>query len=222
MDRLPTAEASSRRTVPAKICGLTRPGDAALAVRLGARYLGVVFAGGPRCVTPAQAATIVAAAGRVPVFGVFGSQGCDEILRVRDSAGLAGVQLHGGASPETIDRLRHEGLEVLVVARLAGPADLDVLGTLRTSGCPVLVEPRVEGALGGTGAALSTDLAVRARSCLEGHPMILAGGLTAETVGEIVRLVRPDAVDVSSGVEQIPGIKDPQRMSRFLEALGWG
>jgi phosphoribosylanthranilate isomerase len=51
--------------------------------------------------------------------------------------------------------------------------------------------------------------------------MILAGGLTAETVGAIVRLVRPDAVDVSSGVEQIPGIKDPQRMSRFLEALGW-
>jgi phosphoribosylanthranilate isomerase len=163
----------------------------------------------------------VEAAGQVPVFGVFGSQGCDEILRVRDSAGLAGAQLHGGASPENTDRLRREGMEVLVVARLAGPADLDALGDLRTLGFPVLVEPRVEGALGGTGAVLSTELAVRARCCLEGHSMILAGGLTAETVGEVVHLVRPDAVDVSSGVEQIPGIKDPERMSRFLEALGW-
>jgi phosphoribosylanthranilate isomerase len=221
MERPRASDAPGRGPVAAKICGLTRPADAALAARLGARYLGVVFAGGPRCVTPALAASIVGAAGQVPVFGVFGSQGGDEILRVRDSTGLGGAQLHGGASPATIDRLRREGMEVLVVARLAGPSDLDTLGTLRTFGFPVLVEPRVEGILGGAGTPLSTDLALRARSCLEGHSMILAGGLTAETVGEIVRLVGPDAVDVSSGVEQIPGIKDPQRMSRFLEALGW-
>jgi phosphoribosylanthranilate isomerase len=221
MDPSRAAEPPSRRAVEVKICGLTRPGDAELAARLGAQYLGVVFAGGPRRVTPGQAATIVGAAGQIPVFGVFGSQGCDEILRVRDSAGLAGAQLHGGASAEAAARLRREGMEVLVVARLGGPSDLDALGALRTLGFPVLVEPRVAGALGGTGVVLSTDLAMRARSCLRGHPMILAGGLTAETVGAIVRLVRPDAVDVSSGVEQIPGIKDPQRMSRFLEALGW-
>lgn len=213
--------AGRRRAVEVKICGLTRAGDAALAVRLGARYLGVVFAGGPRLVSPRQAAEITKVAGEVPVFGVFGSQGGDEILRVRDQAALSGAQLHGGVSPGLAERLRREGMRLLVVARLAGAADLEALAELRTLGVPVLVEPRVEGALGGAGVPLATDLARAARERLEGHPMILAGGLTPETVAGLVDLIRPDAVDVSSGVEQIPGVKDPERMSRFLEALGW-
>lgn len=215
------AEPPGRRGVDVKICGLTRPADAALAVRLGVRYLGVVFAGGPRLVNSPRAAEIVQAAGQVPVVGVFGSQGGDEILRVRDDAGLSGAQLHGGISPGLVERLRREGMQVLVVARLAGPADLDGLAALRVFGVPVLVEPRVEGALGGAGIPLSTDLARAARGRLEGHPMILAGGLTPETVAGLVGLIQPDAVDVSSGVEQIPGIKDAQRMSRFMEALQW-
>jgi phosphoribosylanthranilate isomerase len=209
------------RRVPVKMCGLTRPEDAAVAVRLGASSLGVVFAGGPRLVTAHQAAEIVGAAGRIPVFGVFGSQGSDEILEVRERTGLTGAQLHGGGTPTTIERLRRAGMDVILVARLAGARDIGQLSTLRMLNCPLLVEPRVAGALGGSGAALSLDLALQARTQLEGHVMVLAGGLTPETVADVVRRVRPDAVDVSSGVEQIPGIKDHQRMARFLEVLGW-
>lgn len=205
--------------VPVKICGLTRPEDAAEAVRLGASYLGVVFAGGPRQVSPEQARAIQGVAGQVPVIGVFGSQGSDEILRVRDRAGLAGAQLHGVVPPEVVERLLAEGLLVLAVARLAGEADLDLLDNLKAMGCPVLVEPRVEGKLGGAGVSLTLALAARARERLAGHRMFLAGGLTPETVAEAVRAVRPDAVDVSSGVEQIPGTKDHHRMARFLEVL---
>jgi phosphoribosylanthranilate isomerase len=181
----------------------------------------VIFAGGPRLVTGNQAAEIVSAAGGVPVFGVFGSQGWDEILEVRDRTGLAGAQLHGGASANAVERLRDAGMQVLVVARLAGTPEVEHLSDLRTLGCPLLVEPKVVGVLGGSGAALPLDVALRARERLEGHVMVLAGGLTPETVDDVVRRVRPDAVDVSSGVEQIPGIKDHQRMARFLEVLGW-
>jgi phosphoribosylanthranilate isomerase len=206
---------------PAKICGLTRPEDAAEAVRLGASYLGIIFAGGPRQVTAEQAGTIVQAAGEVPVIGVFGSQGPDEILQVASQVGLAGAQLHKGASPQVVARLMAAGLLVLPVVRLADAADLDRLDGYRDAACPLLVEPRVEGKLGGTGVQLSAALAVAARARLQGRRMFLAGGLTPDNVGELVRTVRPDAVDVSSGVEQIPGIKDAQRMARFLEVLRW-
>jgi phosphoribosylanthranilate isomerase len=209
------------RAVPAKICGLTRPEDAEAAVRLGASLLGVVFAGGPRAVEPAAARAIVAAAGEVPVFGVFSSRGAEEILRLRESTGLSGAQLHGGADPALVQRLRAEGMQVLVVARLASAGDLEPLELWRRHGVPVLVEPRVPGRLGGTGVRLRLELAVAARERLAGHPLILAGGLTPESVAEAVRAVHPDGVDVSSGVEQIPGIKDHLKLARFLEALAW-
>jgi phosphoribosylanthranilate isomerase len=204
---------------PAKICGLTRPEDAAAAVALGARYLGVIFAGGPRQLDPGRARSIVEVAGNIPVFGVFGSQGHAQILEVRDAAGLAGAQLHEGATPELVDQLLREGLQVVVVARVSGAADLDQLPRLTGLGCPLLIEPRVAGKLGGTGVVLPLTLAAGARSRLAGHPMWLAGGLTPDNVAEAVRVAQPDVVDVSSGVEQIPGIKDHRRMARFLEVL---
>lgn len=207
--------------VPAKICGLTRPEDAAAAVRLGASYLGVIFAGGPREVTPERAREIREVAGQVPVFGVFSSRSREEILKVRDRAGLHGAQLHGGATPELVDQLQRDGLRVLVVVRVGGREDLDRLPELAAAGSPVLVEPRVAGRLGGSGVPLALDLARAARERLGGHPMFLAGGLTPETVQQAASLVRPHAVDVSSGVEQIPGIKDHNKLARFLEALGW-
>lgn len=206
---------------PAKICGLTRPEDAEAAVRLGASYLGVIFAGGPRQVELAQARAIVSAAGQVPVFGVFSSQTGEEILKVRDRTGLAGAQLHAGADSALVEALEREGMRLLVVTRLAGPEDLPALDTARALGVPLLVEPRVPDRLGGTGVPLSLELARSARARLAGHSMVLAGGLSPDSVADAIRAVRPDAVDVSSGVEQIPGIKDHDKLARFLEALLW-
>ncbi|MEO8634075.1 MAG: phosphoribosylanthranilate isomerase [Gemmatimonadales bacterium] len=205
--------------VPAKICGLTRAEDARAAVRLGASWLGVIFAGGPRQVNPDQARSIVAVAGAIPVIGVFGSQGTGEILQLCEQVGLSGAQLHGGATAETVATLHAAGLEILTVARLAGPADLDELDQQRQLGCPIIIEPRIPGKLGGNGVTLSLELARSARERLRGHRMFLAGGLTPENVAAAVAAVGPDAVDVSSGVEQIPGIKDQQRMTDFLGAL---
>lgn len=204
--------------VEVKVCGLTRPVDAEAAATGGADYLGVVFAGGPRVVSAAQAAAIVAAAGERAVFGVFGQQTVDEILRLRDGAGLRGAQLHGPYSTENAARLGREGLLVWRVVRLEGASDLDRLAGVEEAADAVLVEPRVACADGGAGVPLPLALAARARELLPGR-MVLAGGLRAETVGDAVGLVRPDAVDVSSRVEILPGIKDSQKLARFLEAV---
>jgi phosphoribosylanthranilate isomerase len=205
--------------VRAKICGLTRAGDAALAVAAGADYLGVVFAGGPRRVTVPAAADIRAAAAGVPVFGVFGDQSVDEILRIVRAAGLEGAQLHGDYAQADAGRLRGEGLRVWRVARVADPTDLARLLEMLVDADAVLVEPRVPGKPGGTGIRLDLGLAQAARARLAGAPMVLAGGLTPESVGPAMALVRPDVVDVSSGVERLPGIKDPDKITRFLEAV---
>ncbi|HUF36073.1 MAG TPA: hypothetical protein VMN37_08995 [Gemmatimonadales bacterium] len=204
--------------VEVKICGLTRPADAAAAAAAGSSYLGVVFAGGPRVVAPAQAARIVAAGEGVPVFGVFGGQPVEDILQIARMAGLAGVQLHGDYAHGTARRLRAEGLLVWRVVRIAAPGDLDLLEEATRDADAVLVEPRVAHAAGGTGVSLDLAVAREARARLAGARMVLAGGLVPATVGEAAALVRPDVLDVSSGVERLPGIKDPDRIAAFLEA----
>lgn len=203
--------------VEVKICGLTRPADAAAAVAAGADWLGVVFASGPRLVTVDQAREVVRAAGRCPVLGVFGSQPPDQIRSLCRDAGLAGAQLHGTYTASHAAELRRAGLVVWRVLRATSAADLaplrdawDVDGTV--------VEPRVAHADGGSGRRLDPALALAARRALAGRRMILAGGLTADTVPAAVGLVAPDVVDVSSGVESRPGIKDPSQIGRFVEA----
>ncbi|MBA2459948.1 MAG: phosphoribosylanthranilate isomerase [Gemmatimonadales bacterium] len=205
--------------VEAKICGLTRPEDAAAAAERGATYLGVVFASGPRVVTPARAAAVVAAACGVPVLGVFGSQPVDEILDTAATAGLAGAQLHGDYSSADAALLRAAGLRVWRVVRIAALSDLDRVEGVAADADAVLVEPRIAGAAGGTGVALGAALARGARGRLAGRTMVLAGGLTPAGVAGAVALVRPDIVDVSSGVEHLPGIKDPIKIAAFLEAV---
>ena len=202
-----------------KICGLARPEDAERAAGAGASYLGVVFAGGPRRVSFARAADVVAASRGVPVLGVFGDQSVEEILSLARDVGLSGAQLHGPYSRDDAARLTSAGLMVWRVVRIASPADLDRLGEASLDAETVLVEPWVPREDGGGGLPLDLAIAVEARSRLAGVRMALAGGLTAETVGAAVALVRPDVADVSSGVESLPGIKDHEKIARFLEAV---
>jgi phosphoribosylanthranilate isomerase len=203
--------------VEAKVCGLTRADDAARAVRLGASFLGVIFAESARQVRTQGARDIVAVSDGVPVIGVFVDASVDEILRQRDRAGLAGAQLHGEYTLAVRERLAREEMQVWSVLRVAEEKHLERLDELAAGATVVLVEPWVEGAHGGTGTALPLELAALARERLSGARMALAGGLRPETVERAIVLVRPDVVDVSSGVESAPGLKDADLLARFLE-----
>lgn len=203
----------------AKICGLTRASDAALAVRLGASYLGVVFAESPRRVTAAQARAVAAEREGRPLIGVFVSEPIDQILRLRDDVGLAAVQLHRSYGAEALARLASEGVEAWVARHIANGDEAAQVSEGAGAATTILVEPRVPGAVGGTGVPLDLDLALAARQKVIGRRMALAGGLRPETVARAIALVSPDIVDVSSGVESSPGLKDADRLARFLEAV---
>jgi phosphoribosylanthranilate isomerase len=196
-----------------------RPADVRSAVEAGAAYLGVVFAGGPRTVTPDEALRLVAAGGGVPVLGVFAGQTVETILQIAEQTGLSGVQLHNSYSQGEAKRLSSAGLEVWRVVRIATPADLDALSTAIPGSHAVLVEPWVSHVLGGSGMPLDLAVAREARARLAGHRMVLAGGLTPETVADALEFSRPDIVDVSSGVEDRPGIKDHAKIAKFAEAV---
>jgi phosphoribosylanthranilate isomerase len=204
--------------VDAKICGLTRPADAALAAAHGAWRLGVIFAGGPRLLTTAQARAVVDAASGVPVLGVFGPQPLRTILQTVSASGVRGVQLHGEHPGHIAGELRATGLEVWRVVPLVAGMDLAaVLGGAAEDADTLLVEAGREGGSGGQGIVIPHDLARSARLAAPAVRFALAGGLMPESVGEAIRVVGPDVVDVSSGVESSPGVKDSGRLVRFLE-----
>lgn len=209
--------------VEVKVCGLRRPADVAVAAEAGATYFGVVYAGGPRRVTDPEAREVVLAAEGRPVLAVWGPPDRDAILQSRDAAGFHGVQLHGGSDPELAAQLQADGLIVWRVLRLAGPADLSHLDHMMEGADAILIEPRVPGVDGGAGVALDLDLAVEARRrfdavhrALRTSHFALAGGLRPDTVRRAIEAVRPDIVDVSSGVERSPGVKDPFLIRRFI------
>ena len=165
---------------------------------------------------------VLAAEGR-PVLAVWGPPDRDAILQSRDAAGFHGVQLHGGSDPGLAAQLQADGLIVWRVLRLAGPADLSHLDHMMEGADAILIEPRVPGVDGGAGVALDLDLAVEARRrfdavhfALRTSHFALAGGLRPDTVRRAIEAVRPDIVDVSSGVERSPGVKDPFLIRRFI------
>lgn len=188
-----------------KICGLTRAEDAAAAVAAGAHLLGFVFAPNtPRAVDPGRAPWI----SDLPVatVGVFRDATLDEVLRVRELLALDWVQLHGAEPDAWLTRL---GGRVLRRVAVAEPFDWGRLGQL-AGHCLPLVDPG-----GGDGRAFDWRLLAGAPP---GVRFGLAGGLTPGNVAEAVRRARPQLVDVSSGVESAPGIKDHDALRRFVTA----
>jgi len=193
-----------------KVCGITGAEDAAAAVAAGADALGFVFAAGsPRRVEAGVAAGIAAA---LPPFiatvGVFVDQPLEEILEVAGRCRLQWIQLHGAEPPEFARRLP------LPVIRAIRVRDEASLGPMRAYPAQAfLLDAFVEGCPGGTGRRFAWELAVLAKGA---GPIILAGGLTPENVGEAVRRVRPYAVDASSGLECRPGRKDHRKLEEFI------
>jgi phosphoribosylanthranilate isomerase len=200
-----------------KICGITRLEDAELAVELGAWALGfILWPGSKRYVDPAMAAGIARRVRRqVQLVGVFVNQSIDEIAHAADQIGLTHVQLHGDEGPAFATEVaRRTGAKVIKAARVQSRADLQALERYRVDFH--LLDAHTEGLRGGSGRSWDWELSPHRRSKI---PAILAGGLTAENVAEGIAAVRPYAVDVVSGTETEPGIKDRGKMEAFMDAV---
>lgn len=212
--------AGSSAPVRVKFCGLVRREDAEAAVAAGADYLGVILApGGKRTVTAAHAAGVLRGlpARRV---GVFVDATAEEIRAAAAAVPLDVAQLHGDEAPETAAALRAAGLEVWKALRPRSGAELAAEAP-RWAGAvdALLLDGWHPDARGGTGARFPWEAVAAVRDRLPaGLRLVAAGGLAPDNVARAVALLRPYAVDVSSGVETAPGVKDARRMREFAAA----
>ncbi len=191
-----------------KVCGLRTSADVRHAVACGATAVGFVFwPKSPRYVAPDTAAAIVADLPRhVLSVGVFVDAPLDDVQRVAETVGLTACQLHGHEPPEYVAALAPRVIKAFGVAQAREVASWP-------AGSLVLLDAIDPIARGGTGTRVDW---ARAAALAGIRPVILAGGLTPENVGEAVAIVRPSGVDVSSGVERSPGVKDEDKVRRFV------
>jgi phosphoribosylanthranilate isomerase len=198
-----------------KFCGITRVEDALEAVRLGAWAIGLNhWPDSVRYCEPGAAAEISAAVRRqVEVAGVFVNPTLDELAHAAEDESLTMLQLHGGEGAAFCrEAARRTGCKVIKAIRIRSAANVQAAEAFRTDFH--LLDAYRAGTPGGTGASFDWELLADRRSEV---PLILAGGLTPENVDEGIGIVRPYAVDVASGVEAEPGIKDHALMAGFME-----
>ena len=197
-----------------KVCGITREEDAQLAAQLGATAIGLVlWPGSPRHVDAHRARAIVEALpSHVMAVGIFVNQPLDEVRRAADIAALGAVQLHGDEPLEYAQALLQPVVKAVPVTRGFDAAALGAWPPEIT----VLLDAHDPVRRGGTGATIDWSLAARAAAR---RPVLLSGGLTPENVAEAISQVRPYGIDLSSGVERAPGIKDPERLRALFAAL---
>ena len=196
-----------------KICGITRPEDAEQALALGADTVGCVFhAASARHVEAVIAQDIRVAVGDAgTLVGLFVDPTVDQVLAVLDRVELDVLQFHGEESPAFCERFQRPYLKAVA---MSPDVDLAAVNDAYCSARGLLLDSAHEGQFGGTGQRFDwewIDAGLEKR-------LMLAGGLTADNVGDAIRQVRPAAVDVSSGVEKKKGIKDCDRMRAFIEA----
>ncbi len=200
-----------------KFCGITRIEDARAAVEAGAWAVGMIFwPGSERRARRDEAAAIGAALRRrAEICGVFVNAELDHVARIADEARLTTVQLHGDEGPAYCAEVaRRTGCRVAKAVQVRSRADVQALRPFHTDFH--LLDAWAPGKRGGTSTSFGWELA---RAHGGGVPVILSGGLRPETVGEAIAQVRPWAVDVSSGVESAPGIKDHARLAAFADAV---
>ena len=207
-----------------KFCGLTRREDAAVAVALAADYAGVIFAGGPRHLEPSRARDVLSATvgSKTRRVGVVASQTVDELLEIARVVPLDVLQLSYGAAREHRIGLRAAFAgQLWAVAHVADVRDVERAADWFADGIDaVVLDAAVAGKLGGTGVALDWASVGPAVQRLRSHGrVVLAGGLRPSNVASALGMVQVDIVDVSSGVESAPGIKDPEQMRAFATAV---
>ncbi|MDO8909785.1 MAG: phosphoribosylanthranilate isomerase [Pseudohongiella sp.] len=200
-----------------KICGITRPEDARLAAKLGADALGMVFyAGSKRAVSLEQAQQIRAV---VPAFvsmvGLFVNPSQKEVESVLAGVHLDCLQFHGDESPGFCASF---GLPYMKAIRVAPGLDVPALIKDYSTACAILLDAWDPVQAGGTGKQFDWSLA---EQCVQQSelPIVLAGGLDAGNAAQAITRVRPWALDLSSGVESEPGLKDPERLTAFFDEV---
>ena len=206
-----------------KICGITNPADARHACDAGADAIGLNFyTKSLRSVTVEQASQVLDACGSIAKVGVFVNQSPDEIIPLVKQLELTHIQLHGDEQPDCLDALcsypviravrippAENSLEV--VDRTQREIDRWASAGVRS----ILLDAAADGHYGGTGHRLSWDLVPKLKCPVH---LVLAGGLNRDNVSQAIRIAKPNAVDVASGVESFPGKKDLEQMSQFIDS----
>lgn len=211
--------------VRVKICGITSVTDALMAVAAGADALGLVFyPASPRAVTVQQAREICAA---VPAFvtttGLFVDPSAEQVDAVLAHVPLSLLQFHGDESADLCEAFTRPYIKALRIAK-TGVGD-ELVGEIGRrvaaypSACGILFDTFVAGTAGGSGEAFDWTMLAASLPASFRQPLILAGGLHADNVADAICTTRPYAVDVSSGVEREPGIKDSRRLQSFMRAV---
>ena len=203
-----------------KFCGLTRARDVDAAASLGADYVGVIFAGGPRNRSLAEAAAILRPSGDAKRVGVFGAQPASELHRYASEVPLNVAQLHGNSTVKEVLAVRAIGVhEVWAVVPVTGSQLSEHAEALFLTADAVVLDTGAASGLGGTGKSFDwMAVAAKLGNVVRTAKLVLAGGLNDTNVAEAIHILKPDVVDVSSGVESAPGVKDPILMRRFAEA----
>ena len=199
--------------VRVKICGITRMVDADKAVESGADALGFVFAKSPRQITPQKARKITRRISPfVKTVGVFVNENPKIIREIMDFCGLDLVQLHGNESVSTCSELAPR---VIKAFRVQGEESLFEIMDFKNHVRAILLDAFEKGLNGGTGKSFDWALALKAKQT--GIPMVLSGGLKPSNIENALERVEPFGVDISSGVEKRPGIKDHGLMRIFIQ-----
>jgi phosphoribosylanthranilate isomerase len=203
-----------------KICGITQIQQAEAIAEMGATALGFIcVSASPRYVEPSR---IRAIADRLPDqilrVGVFANESLDTVASTVAQANLSAVQLHGSESPEFCQQLRQRlpGIELLKAFRIKTPDALAQVETYRDRVDSVLLDAYHPDQLGGTGRTLEWQ---RLNTFSPSQPWWLAGGLTPDNIRMALAQVRPDGIDLSSGVETAPGDKNLTKVARLFETL---
>ena len=203
------------KMVKIKICGITNIEDAEAAAGFGADMLGFIFAPSPRKIEPEKARDIIH---NIPPFvktvGVFVNEDPAMIKQIMSFCGLDIVQLHGDESPDICQGLMPRSVKSF---RLKDESSLQDISSYCGKARAFLFDTYAENARGGTGKTFDWNLAIKGKKL--GVPIILAGGLNPSNIKEAIAAVKPEAVDICSGVEKYPGKKDPAAIKELMEAV---
>jgi phosphoribosylanthranilate isomerase len=201
--------------IKVKICGITNYEDAKFAVESGAHALGFIFAESPRRIKPEDARSIIR---RLPPFiknvGVFVDETPEKIEEITSRCGIDLIQLHGKETPETCEQFMPH---VIKAIRVKDDSVLKDIPLYKGKVIGLLLDAYSEKIAGGTGKLFNWDLAIKIKNM--GMPIILAGGLKPPNIVAAISIVRPYAIDVSSGVEEKPGKKSHALIKELFEKI---